>query len=233
MFKSTPTLIAGTLIGLVAGLASEPSRAQFQAPANSLALEEDGTLEAMQGNQLKFRDSNQEVWLITVNGQTKVSIEGVADLSYLRPGMTVEFKGKVEADATLAEPLTEIEVVNSKGRQPIGLFSPDDDPETAKPVRNPAPGEYRVRGRVTRVKDGELDIAAGRLKLLAKAADDLKVKLSVDDPRLAQFGDQMKLKAWYYENQKPIPTFNRAGVALAEEVSITLQNLPDTGKRGR
>ncbi len=233
MFNSTHSMVAGAIVGLVAGLAGQETQAQFQVPLNSLELKEEGTLEGMQGNLLKFRDSNQDVWLLTVNPLSKVSIEGIADRSYLRPGMTVELKGNVKEDATLAEPLAEIEVVNGKGRQPLGLFAPDDTAEDARPVRDPAPGDYRIRGRIMGVKDDTLQIAAGRLKLSAKMADDLKVVLAIDDPRLAQFGDQMKVKAWYYDNQKPVPTFNRPGQALAEDVSITLANPPTGGKRGR
>ncbi len=233
MFKTTPQLLAGTLAGLAIGLAGEDVQAQFQPPANSLALDEEGTLEGMQGNLLKFRDSKQEVWLVQVGPQSSVSIVGEADITYLRPGLTVELTGKVDDEATIAEPIAEIEVVNSKGRQPMGLFAPDETAEDAKPVRNPTPGDYRVRGRITSVKDGALEIAAGRLKISAQAAEDLKVILAVDDPRLAQFGDKTKVKAWYIDGGKPNPLVNRPGQAMAEEVNITLTNPPPTGKRGR
>jgi hypothetical protein len=79
MFKTTPHLIAGALLGLATGLAGEDAQAQFQPPANSLALTEEGTLEGMQGNILKFRDSKQEVWLLQVGPQSTVSIAGEAD----------------------------------------------------------------------------------------------------------------------------------------------------------
>ena len=233
MFKTTPRLLAGALFGLATGLAGEGAQAQFQPPANSLALNEEGTLEGMQGNILKFRDSKQEVWLLQVGPQSTVSIAGEADVSYLRPGLTVELTGKIDDEATIADPIAEIEVVNSKGRQPMGLFAPDETAEDAKPVRNPTPGEYRVRGRITSVKDGALEIAAGRLKIAAKAAEDMKVILAVDDPRLAQFGDKTKIKAWYIDGGKPNPTLNLPGKAVAEEVDITLTNPPPTGKRGR
>ena len=234
MFKANPILLAGAMVGLAASLAGQKVQAQqFQPPVNSLALDEEGTLEAIQGNLLKFRDSNQEVWVVKVDPRTTVSIEGVADLSYLKPGMTVELTGNVTADEAIAEPLAEIDVINSKARLPLGLFEVGETDGDAKPVRNPEPGEYRVRGRITKVNDKELSISAGRFKIAATAADDMKVVLAVDDPRLAQFGDQMKVKAWYYDIGKPNPTLNRPGQALAEEVNITLSNPPTGDKRGR
>lgn len=233
MFNTTPHLIAGAVLGLATGLAAQDVQAQFQPPLNSLALAEEGTLEGMQGNLLKFRDSKQEVWLLQVSPQSTVSIVGEADLSYLRPGLTVELTGKVDDEATIADPIAEIEVVTSKGRQPMGLFAPDETDEDAKPIRNPTPGEYRIRGRITSVKEGALEIAAGRLKIAAQAAEDVKVILAVDDPRLAQFGDKTKVKAWYIDGGKPNPLLNNPGKAIAEEVNITLTNPPPTGKRGR
>jgi hypothetical protein len=233
MFKTTPQLLAGAMFGLATGLAAQDVQAQFQPPVNSLALNEEGTLEGMQGNILKFRDSKQEVWLLQVSPQSTVSIVGEADVSYLRPGLTVELTGKIDEEATIADPIAEIEVVNSKGRQPMGLFAVDETDEDAKPVRSPTPGEYRVRGRITSVKDGALEIAAGRLKISATAAEDLKVILAVDDPRLAQFGDKTKVKAWYIDGGKPNPLVNTPGKAVAEEVNITLTNPPPSGKRGR
>ena len=200
---------------------------------NSLALDESGKLEGLQGNFIKFRDSKQEVWLLQVNAQTAVNIAGEADLSYLRPGMVVELSAAINEDSAIDEPIAEIEVLDRKGRPSMGLFAVDDAGESAKPVRDPSAGEYRVRGRITSVKEGNLEIAAGRLKITGKAADDMKVVLAVDDPRLAQFGDEIKVKAWYYDAGRPNPTLNRQGQALAESVDITLANPPVSGKRGR
>ncbi len=233
MFKTSPYLLAGALLGLATGLPGQVAEAQFQPPVNSLALSEEGTLEGMQGNFLKFRDSKQEVWLLQVGPQATVSIIGEADIAYLRPGLTVELTGKIDEDAAIADPIGEIQVVNSKGRQPTGLFAPDEDAEDAKPVRNPTPGEYRVRGRITSIKDGAMEIAAGRLKISAVAAEDMKVILDIDDPRLAQFGDKTTVKAWYYDGGKPNPLLNSPGKAVVEEVNITLSNPPVSGKRGR
>ena len=232
MLKQTQALLGGTLVGLLLSLAGDDARAQFQPPANSLMVEEEGKLEGMQGAVLAFRDSKQELWLLQVAPQSKVSITGEADLAYLRPGLTVELTAKIDEEAAIADPITEIEVINAKGRLTMGLFDPaaGDD---AKAVRNPAPGEYRVRGKITRAKDGELDIAAGRLKLTGKAADDLKVILAIDDPSLAKAGDAMKVKIWHLDGGKPNPTLQQPGRAMAEDVSITLSEPPVANKRGR
>jgi hypothetical protein len=232
MLKQTQALLGGTLVGLLLSLAGDDARAQFQPPANSLMVEEEGKLEGMQGAVLAFRDSKQELWLLQVAPQSKVTIAGEAKLPYLRQGMTVELTAKIDEEAAIADPIAEIDVINGKGRLTMGLFDPADG-EDAKAVRNPEPGEYRVRGRLTSVKDGALEITAGRLKLTGKAADDLKVILAVDDPSLAKAGDAMKVKIWHLDGGKPNPTLQQPGRALAEEVSITLSEPPVANKRGR
>jgi hypothetical protein len=230
MRMRTQLLLAAAMLGLGLGASGATAQEKFPTPPNSLALEDTGTLEAMQGNVVKFRDSKNEAWLLTVVGQTTMSIEGEADENYLRPGLTIELTGEVNDKNELAEPIKELSVVEGKGRPSLGLFSPESGDDT-KPVRNPTAGKYRIRGRVTGFKDSELAIAAGRWKIAAKVDPELKVKLTLDDPRAAKFGDSMTVKAWYYDQGKP--TLNFPGKALAEEIKITLTNPPTTLKRSR
>jgi hypothetical protein len=229
MRMRTQLLLAAAIgLGLGVGAAAQDS---FPTPRDSLALEDTGTLEGMQGNFVIFRDSKDNLWRLTVIGQTTMAIEGEADADYLRPGLTAELTGEVNEKSELTEPIKEIEIVSGKARPSLGLFPPDA--EAAKPVREPEAGKYRIRGRVATFKDDELLIVAGRWKITGKVDKQLKVKLNVDDVRAAQRGDAMQVKAWHYDAQKPNPTFNRPGQALAEEVKITLTNPPATLKRSR
>lgn len=220
---------AGSLGGEAAQ--GQQAQAQFQAPANSLMMEETGKLEGMRGNILSFRDSKDAVWLVQVNPQTTVNIAGEAKLDYLRTGMLVQLKGTINEEGAFEEPVAELEVLNSKGKPTLGLFNVADNPDETKPVREPEAGEYLVRARVIGAKEDELNLVAGRLKLSAKPAEDLKVVLAVDDPSLAQPGDAMKLKAWFYDATRP--NAMQPGKALAESVDITLANPPVASKRGR
>lgn len=237
----TPKWLMSLALGAVGSLGGEvalgqqgqplQTQSQFQAPANSLMMEEAGKLEGMRGNLLSFRDSKDSLWLVQVNPQTTVNIAGEAKLDYLRTGMLVQLKGTINEEGAFEEPVAELEVLNSKGKPTLGLFNVADNPDEAKPVREPEAGEYLVRARVIGVKEDELNLVAGRLKLSAKAAEDLKVVLTVDDPTLAQPGDAMKLKAWFYDATRP--NAMQPGKALAESVDITLANPPVVNKRGR
>jgi hypothetical protein len=230
MRMQSQLLLAAGVFGLALGPAGAHAQVEFPVPRNSLALEETGTLEGMQGNLVKFRDSKKDTWLLQVLPQTTVSVEGEADADYLRRGMTIELTGTVNEDSTLAEPVGEIEVLSSKGRPSLGFFSADDDKDT-RPVRNPEAGKYRIRGKLASYKDGELLVAVGRLKITGKTGQEVKVKLTLDDARNAKFGDTVKVKAWYYDQTKPNPALNLPGKALAETLSITLSEPPGAKRR--
>jgi len=231
IMRTHTMLFAGVLAVGVLAAAGSAAHGQQQAPPNSLELEATGTYEGPQGATVKFRDEKtKELWLLGLNASTKIVIEGETDLKYLRQGMVVELTGDIDETGKLAEPISEITVLTGKGRPALGLFKPDDDPADARPVRDPEPGKYRVRGRLLSVKEGELSIVAGRLKLAGTAAEDAKVKLNIENPSAAQVGDTMKVTGWYLDAGKPIPAFQKPGQAMAESINITLTTVPDPKK---
>jgi hypothetical protein len=227
MFARSQAVLLAAVAGLAAPAGEARAQNEFQPPPNSLALDDTGAVEAIQGNYVKFRSSKEEVWLLELRPETTVSIEGEADGSYLRPGLAVELTGSVNEKLTLDDPIEEIEVFSGKGRSSQGLFSPDESDEDAKPLKNPEVGKYRIRGRVRTVKDGTIVVAAGRFMISGKLGEEVKVKINLDDARKAKFGDKMTVKAWYYDITKPNPTLMRPGKALAEEVKITLSDPTD------
>jgi hypothetical protein len=227
MLVKTQAFFSAAVVGLAAWAAEAHAQKEFPALPNALALDDTGAVEAIQGNLVKFRDSKENVWLLEVRPETTVLIEGEADASYLRPGLTVELTGSVNEKHALDEPIQQIEVLSGKGRPAQGLFSPDDDADEAKPLKKPEVGKYRIRGKVRSVKEGQLVVAAGRFMISGTLGDELKVKLTLDDARRAKFGDTMKVKAWYYDTWKPI--LMRPGKALAEDIKITLSE-PTEGK---
>ena len=207
---------------------------QFVAPQNSLSFEDKGTLEAVHGEAMQIRDSKSEPWLLNIGAETKVTVEGEAERDCLRPGLFVQFTGKINKKGHLEEPLSEIEITSAQGKASLGLFPPDDV-DGLKPVRALTAGSYLVKGKLATFRDDELLVIAGRHKITgAVSADELKVKLNLDDTSLAQSGDEVKVKAWYYDNGRPNLNIGRRGTAMAEEITITLAKpLEATGKKPR
>ncbi len=211
-------------IWLAGWTCSSAARAQFEPPVNSLAFEDTGTLEAVEEGLIKIRDSKTEAWLLEIVADTKITVEGEAEPDYLHPGMPVRFNAKIDKKGALQKPVDEIEIFSPQTRSWMGLFPEGEDDPDAKPDRTGAAGSFQVKGKLISFRDGELMVSAGSRKISGKVADDFTVKVKLDDPTIAQNGDTVKMKFWYYENSKPIAERNRFGKGRAEEITITLAN---------
>jgi hypothetical protein len=238
--RNSWVLVVG--VGLLASaqqqelLAQAPSK--FQAPPQSVAFEDnEGTFEGAHGDIVQIRDSKSEAWYLQANADTKITVKGEAEEDCLRPGVFVELNGEVDKKWLLSEPVSEITIFAISGKPTVGLFPPSDPAEPAsedaKPVRNAGPGKYRIRAKLVLFKDGEIVMLAGNRRIVGDVAEKLTVNLHLDDLSIAQEGDKLEVKAWYYDPHKPAPLLNRPGKALAEEIVVTLSKPLTSGKKSR
>ena len=228
------SIFTAGLVGFSAWAVGCTARAQFEAPPNSLAFEDSGTLEAVESDALQFRDSKSEAWLLKLVPETIITVLGEAESECLRPGVFVQLTGQIDKKGTLAKEVNELELFSPQGKSSLGLFPEVETEGGSKPVRNAAAGTYRIKGKLVSYKEGELVIMAGNRKITGNASADLKVTLNLDDPTLGQKDDKVEVKAWYTDPSKPNPALNRPGIALAQEVTITLSKpLAHSGKKSR
>jgi hypothetical protein len=208
--------------------------AQFAPPQNSLRFEDKGTLEAVQGEVMRIRDSKSEVWMLTIVPETKIIVEGEAEAGCLRPGVFVKFTGEIDKKGILKKPLQEIEIVSALGKTSMGLF-PEDDTADLKAARAVTAGAFLIKGKLASFRDGDLVTMAGRHKITGTVDEgELKVHLNVDDVSLAQPGDAVQVKVWHYDQGRPNLNQGKFGNAIAEEITVTLKNpLAAGGKKIR
>jgi hypothetical protein len=239
--RTTSIFMTGC-IALVLGAICAPARGQadgagadeFEVPLNSLAYEDSGTLEMVQPDGIRIQDSKNETWLLTVVPQTKICVAGEAEVDCLRPGVFVKFTGELDKKGNLKAPIEAFEMFTAEGKANLGLFAAGDEDASAKPLRNPGAGSYLIRGKLASFRDGSFTVVAGRTKLSGKVADDVKVTVTLDDLSVAQSGDKVEVKAWYYDQRKPNTAFNRPGLGKAQEITVTLSKpLEATGKKSR
>lgn len=230
--RSFGTLWVAGLLSLTLAPLASPAWAQFEVPENSLSFEDSGTIEAIEGQYVRIRDSKNDLWILSMNDDTLVSVEGTAEREVLRPTLYVQLTGEIDRKGVVAEPLEEIEIIPPQGKTTVGLFE-EDDVDGAKPVKQLSAGKYRVRGRLAIYKDGQFMVMAGKHKITGKVnQDEFVVKLKLEDFSLADRGDEVKVKAWYYDNSRPFG--GNPGKALAEELVVTLAKpLEHTGKKPR
>jgi hypothetical protein len=231
--RSMRFFCSALVIGLGSACSASLALAQFEAPQDSLSFEDEGSIDGMQGELVRMRDSKSDTWVLKLDDATKVVVEGEADPGYLRPGVFVEFTGQIDRKGALQEPIEEIAITSAQGKNSMGLFAEDDE-EGLKPLKLPAPGTYRIRGKVVSYRNDEMTVLAGRAKISGKTSDDLKVKVKVDDLSLASTGDVIKVKAWYYETDRPNPAMGKSGSGLLQEIVVTMsKRLEHNGKKPR
>ena len=218
--------------------AQAPSR--FQAPPQSVAFEDnESTFEGAQGDIVQIRDSKSEAWYLQASADTKITVKGEAEEDCLRPGIFIETNGEIDKKGMLSAPVSEITIFAIGGKPVVGLFAPSESAEPmsddAKPVRNAGPGKYRIRAKLVVFKDGEIVMLAGNRKIIGDVAEKLAVNVHLDDLSVAQEGDKLEVKAWYYDQNKPAPLPNgyRFGKAVAEEITVTLSKPLVSGKKPR
>jgi hypothetical protein len=219
---------------LIAPALAQDEPAKFVPPPGTFPLEDSGTLDHFQSDLMRIRDSKMDLWLLKILPTTTISVTGSAKADYLRPGLGVEFDNELDKKGQLTQPIAEINLLPEKTT--LGLFAADEDPDNARPVRNPEPGAYHIRGKVATVKDGHLTVSIGGKRYTGELAegDEFKINYTSDDPSVAAMGDTVKVKAWYYDNTKPSPAMNIPGRALAEDIAITLAKPPEpAGRRGK
>ncbi|MEX2115175.1 MAG: hypothetical protein WD845_18420 [Pirellulales bacterium] len=226
-FGFTSGLLA--LAALAPATFAQDEPPQFVAPPDTLPLEDEGTLEVYHSDFLQVRDSKMDIWILKILPATSISVTGQAEADYLRPGLSIQFDNELNKKGQFEQPIAEIELLPDKST--LGLFAADDDAE-ARPIRNPEPGAYRIRGKLAAVKQNQLTVSIGGRRYGGELAEDVKINFASDDPSVAEAGDAVKVKAWYYNNAKPISAMNVPGRAFAESISITLEKpLQPTGRR--
>ncbi len=200
---------------LVCGLTAGTGRAQ---PAPK-TLEDSGIVKTVDGPRIEFDTLKNGIWWVQFGPESRLHVEGTAELSYLRPGLMIRFNGEFDKKNVLAEEVKEIEVFTPQGKNAIGFFA---DSSADKPVRNPSSGTgYEIRGKLSSLKDNDIVVAVGSKKVSGKLSDDVVIKINVEDPKDIASGDSAKLTATYLDAQKP--TANAPGMATADDVVVTLQ----------
>ena len=171
---------------------------------------ESGTIEGLAGDVLQIKNAAGVPWMVRVGPQAKVTVEGSAETSYLRPGINVQFSADLDAKFAVATPITELALYTPESKKDAGLYSGED----TKAVRKPAAGHYTVKGRVASLKGENLVVLAGGKKVAGKLSPQATIKVNVADIDLAQPGDTVKIIGWTSKTQR--------GQAESSTVSVTM-----------
>ena len=174
-----------------------------------------GILKGAANGRLVVATENAGMWQVTLpNSHEKVSYSASADLEYLKPGMMLRFnatitnKGLVVSEISALTVFTPVEK-GDVGIKPAAEMGPSGadalfaDPKDAKkPPKAPEQMACIVAGELVSLKGKKMLVSAGGVSLKCELAENAKVDVFVHDLRLAQPGDKVNLRAWFYTNNK-------------------------------
>jgi hypothetical protein len=187
-----------------------------------------GSIKAMSGSLVQVEASGGENWVVQIDARPQdIWFQGTADPAFLKPGMLVEFKARLNKRGTASEPVSSLTIFTVREGRSVGvapegsgagstvteLFSskPDEPEKKGKKDEDPV---YQVAGQLTKISRGEMTINCAGTVVKADLAKDAKVTVDVNHLRFAQPGDKVEIRARYPMGQKA------AGQALATQITV-------------
>jgi hypothetical protein len=210
-------------------------RQQSQAPNVQWENAElSGVIKGLQGSLIQVAAGGGENWVVQVDARPQdIRFEGQADPAFLKTGMLVEFKAKVNKRGQAAEPVSSLTVFTVREGRGVGvqaegglakgeaeLFNsqPVEEKKGAKGRAGEDP-DYRVAGQITKLSRGEMTINCAGTTIKADLDKEAKVTVDVNNLQYAQIGDKIELRVKYPMGQKA------AGQALATQVTVVASSV--------
>ncbi|WP_145083592.1 hypothetical protein [Anatilimnocola aggregata] len=189
-----------------------------------------GLIKGMQGGLVQVAAEGGEQWIVQVEARPQdIVFQGAADPSFVKPGMLVEFKAKVNKKGQAADPVTSLTVITVREGRGVGvipegglskgeaeLFTENKPEEKKTPRKVTEDATYLVAGQVTKLsRTGEMTINCAGTTIKADLDKEAKVAIDVNHLQYAQIGDKVEIRARYPMGQKA------AGQGLASQIAVT------------
>lgn len=188
-----------------------------------------GSIKALSGALVQVAAGGGENWVVQLDARPQdIVFQGPADPAFVKPGMLVEFKARLNKRGTASEPVSSLTIFTVREGRGVGvapeggvakgegeLFtSKPDEPEKKGPKGKEEDPVYQVSGQITKVSRGEMTINCVGTTVKADLAKDAKVMIDVNHLQYAQAGDKVEVRARYPMGQKA------AGQALATQITV-------------
>ena len=177
---------------------------------------------------LRFRNSDGGTpwhpsadWVVlAVPGKTAIRVTGTADREILCPGLFVRLTGELDDKGVIQGEINALELVSAASNMQGGMFEPGAD-GTGKPVAKLKAGTFEIRGKLTKIKDGQLTINAKK-KISGKLAKDATLTVNSTDLSLIGPDSPATIKGAYLKSEMPDADSGRLGKFVATEVSVEM-----------
>ncbi len=128
---------------------------------------------------------------VVINPNTKLNVEGKADVSYLGPGVAVDFVGEMTRTGKMEAELEKFTVCELD-QTDTPVFEPDDVTQALPKDKN-AVAKMHVRGTIRSFKNGVMLVQSPGAAIKVKLAASPEIKVLVHNPGWAQPGDPVEV----------------------------------------
>lgn len=188
-----------------------------------------GSIKAMSGSLVQVAAGGGENWIVQVDARPQdVVFQGAADPAFVKPGMLVEFKARLNKRGEAAEPVSSLTIFTVREGRGTGvaaegglnkgeaeLFSSKpEEPAKKGPKGKEEDALYQVAGQITKLSRGEMTLNCAGTVVKADLAKDAKVMIDVNHLQFAQAGDKVEIRGRYPMGQK------NNGQALATAITV-------------
>ena len=137
------------------------------------------------------------------------------------PGKTaIRLTGELDDTGVIQGEINALELVSAASNMQGGMFEPGAD-GTGKPVAKLKAGTFEIRGKLTKIKDGQLTINAKK-KISGKLAKDATLTVNSTDLSLIGPDSPATIKGAYLKSEMPDADSGRLGKFVATEVSVEM-----------
>jgi len=194
-----------------------------------------GALKAVAGGAIQIVSEDGEQWVVKVDPRSKYNVfQGSADVSFLKPGLLVEFRGSFDKKGKPQSQVSALKIFSPRedsklGLKPVsggiaagGLFSDKDEEEQKKKKKTPAPvfRPFVVTGPIRSIKDNKLAVVAGGALLRVELADKVQIAFNLADFRYARQGDTVEVSGWSYPEQANLVVASRLTITAAKPLGL-------------
>ena len=197
-----------------------------------------GTVKQIGRGLIQLATAEGEQWLIQVEAKPQdIAFSGSADVSFLKPGMWVQFSTRLSKRGQAPEPISSLTIftpvegtsvgVSSESSFGVGggaaaaLFGDEKPEEKPKPRQKEDENTvYRVAGQITKIsRTGELTVNARGQTVKADLAEDAKVSVATNDLSWLRVGDAIEVQGDYVMGQKGRGRANKVTASTTEPLT--------------
>ena len=151
-----------------------------------------GTIEAIKPGFVKV-SADGVAWVLKVAAKPQdIALEGIADESWLQPGMLVRFVAALNEQGVAQAPVAELAVFTPRPGYGVGVLRENRIDSGSDEDTQPIGPSYLVAGQLAKIKDGQIMVSAGRDRVTATLADEVKINVDMlGDYSLARPGDEI------------------------------------------